>query len=428
MVDPNQNFILSLKKELNECSYARSMTDYLANMIIRIMNYPKKTIPSRYFVKVTEQNKIIFIWYPMSVPFKNKNFNIPIQIFITKNIPYEPPQIFLEVGQGSAPSTLNKDIDQNNNRIMTQGLRNWNQYSNVENVLGEIFESFSKAFPLYKKKPTQQQTPAPTPTPNSGGYGNNNNYNNNYNNTNNNKINNNYNKNYNNNNYNNNTNNNINNNYNNNNNYSNNNNDNNNYNTSNKSNKHKRRNKNKKGDFSSPPVPTISKEEIEMAERDLKIILLNEIYEKVANKIIKEEKKLKYQNRKMKDYKNLFTKENEKLQEFVKRKEEIETKCEEDMDNIIDEIEKVEKHNSEMRNKIVDEENCLDFLEIPDTEAIKIIGDETSLEEMIIIVRKAFEKKKVPFEEAVTFMRNSYRDLYELKFRTEKVFNKYKYA
>ena len=416
MVDPNQNFILSLKKELNECSYARSVTDYLANMIIRIMNYPKKTIPSRYFVKVTEQNKIIFIWYPMSVPFKNKNFNIPIQIFITKNIPYEPPQIFLEVGQGSAPSTLNKDIDQNNNRIMTQGLRNWNQYSNVENVLGEIFESFSKAFPLYKKKPTQQQTPGPTPTPNSGGYGNNNNINNNYNNINNNKINNNYN------------NNNYNKNDNNNNNYNYNNNNDNNYNTSNKSKENKRRNKNKKGDFSSPPVPTISKEEIEMAERDLKIILLNEIYEKVANKIIKEEKKLKYQNRKMKDYKNLFTKENEKLQEFVKRKEEIETKCEEDMDNIIDEIEKVEEHNSEMRNKIVDEENCLDFLEIPDTEAIKIIGDETSLEEMIIIVRKAFEKKKVPFEEAVTFMRNSYRDLYELKFRTEKVFNKYKYA
>ena len=422
MVDPNQNFILSLKKELNECSYARSMTDYLANMIIRIMNYPKKTIPSRYFVKVTEQNKIIFIWYPMSVPFKNKNFNIPIQIFITKNIPYEPPQIFLEVGQGSAPSTLNKDIDQNNNRIMTQGLRNWNQYSNVENVLGEIFESFNKAFPLYKKKPTQQQTPAPTPTPtpNSGSYGNNNNINNNYNNynnINNNKINNNNDNNYNNNNYNDN-------------NYNNNNANNNNYNnnTSNKSKKNKRRNKNKKGDFSSPPVPTISKEEIEMAERDLKIILLNEIYEKVANKIIKEEKKLKYQNRKMKDYKNLFTKENEKLQEFVKSKEEIETKCEEDMDNIIDEIEKVEEHNSEMRNKIVDEENCLDYLEIPDTEAIKIIGDETSLEEMIIIVRKAFEKKKVPFEEAVTFMRNSYRDLYELKFRTEKVFNKYKYA
>ena len=423
MVDPNQNFIISLKKELNECSYARSMTDYLANMIIRIMNYPKKTIPSRYFVKVTEQNKIIFIWYPMSVPFKNKNFNIPIQIFITKNIPYEPPQIFLEVGQGSAPSTLNKDIDQNNNRIMTQGLRNWNQYSNVENVLGEIFESFSKAFPLYKKKPTQQQTPGLTPTPNTGGYGNNNNINNNYNNINNNKINNNYN----NNNYNKNDNNNYNKNDNNNN-YNYNNNNDNNYNTSNKSKKNKRRNKNKKGDFSSPPVPTISKEEIEMAERDLKIILLNEIYEKVANKIIKEEKKLKYQNRKMKDYKNLFTKENEKLQEFVKRKEEIETKCEEDMDNIIDEIEKVEEHNSEMRNKIVDEENCLDYLEIPDNEAIKIIGDETSLEEMIIIVRKAFEKKKVPFEEAVTFMRNSYRDLYELKFRTEKVFNKYKYA
>ena len=147
-----QNTLIRLREELTQCSYNQNMKDYLANLIMSIMNYPKKRTQVRHFIKYMNQNKIIMIWYPMSVPFSGNNYDVPLQIYIMKNVPYEPPQIFLEVVQGSAANTSNKDIDPNNNRIMTNSLRNWSQYSIIDNVMNEIYSSFCRVFPIYKKK------------------------------------------------------------------------------------------------------------------------------------------------------------------------------------------------------------------------------------------------------------------------------------
>ena len=169
MFDPkSQNSLLRLRTELNDCCYEPKMKDYISTMIIRIMNYPKKTTEPHHYIKMMAQNKIMMVWYPMSVPFLNRNYNVPIQIYIMKHVPYEPPQIFLEVVQGSAANASNKDIDTKTNRIMTNSLKNWNQYSVIENVLDEIFQSFSRVFPIYKKK-TNQQPPIQNQPPVGGG-------------------------------------------------------------------------------------------------------------------------------------------------------------------------------------------------------------------------------------------------------------------
>ena len=95
MYDANsQNTQLRLRTELAQCGYNPSMKDYISNMIMQIMNYPKKTNPSRHFIKNMNQDKIIMVWYPMSIPFNNRNYNVPLQIFIMKNVPYEPPKYF----------------------------------------------------------------------------------------------------------------------------------------------------------------------------------------------------------------------------------------------------------------------------------------------------------------------------------------------
>ena len=159
-----QNSIIRVRTELNDCSYDPSMKDYLANLIVSTMNFPKKNTQVRHFIKNMGQNKIVMIWYPMSVPFAGKNYNVPLQIYIMRNVPYEPPQIFLEVVQGSAANPNNKDVDPNNNRIMTNSLRNWSQYSTMDSVMNEIYNSFSRVFPIYKKtssnpKPQQPQQP-----------------------------------------------------------------------------------------------------------------------------------------------------------------------------------------------------------------------------------------------------------------------------
>ena len=169
MYDANsQNTQLRLRTELAQCSYSPSMKDYISNMIIQVMNYPKKTTPPRHFIRNMNQDKIIMVWYPMSIPFNQKNYNVRLQIFIMKNVPYEPPQIFLEVVQGSAANPANKDVNPNSRQIFTNTLRNWSQNSNIENAMTEIFRSFSAVFPIYK---TSSSNPPPSQNSAYGGSG-----------------------------------------------------------------------------------------------------------------------------------------------------------------------------------------------------------------------------------------------------------------
>ena len=473
-----QNSILRLRTELSECSYNQNMKDYLANLIMSVMNFPKKTAQVRHFIKNMGGNKIIMVWYPMSVPFMGRNYNVPLQIYIMKNVPYEPPQIFLEVTQGSGANTKNTDIDPNNNRIMTNSLRNWNQYSVMDNVMNEIFASFSRTFPIYKKSANdnQQQQGAgggggiynmiknevfnlyqnnrgnnnqgqgnfygfqpPTKNiygramtregennqqqPNSFGggiYGNNNN---NYNqqqpnsfgggiygnNNNNNQPNsfgggiygNNNNNNYNNNNYNqqpqpNSFGGGI---------YGNNNNNNNNPNQFGAG-----------GIFDQPK---------KNPDEEFKEILINEVSSKISNNLVSEKQRLYNQNQKMKNYKSIFSQENEKLNNFVNTQNQIKTKCDEDMNNMNHALNRIQDQINKSKNMILNEENCINLVDVPDPGAIKMIAQETCMEEMILVVRKGFERKKISFDQAIMFMRNSARDLFAIKFLKDKAINKY---
>ena len=489
MYDPNaQKDLLILRSELNDCCYDPKMRDYLQGLIIRIMNYPKKAMQCRHFVKIMDQKKIMMIWYPLNILFANKNYSIPIQIYITKNIPYEPPQIFLELKKGTGVNPKNKDIDPKNNRIMTKTLRSWNQNSNIENVLGEIFESFSRLFPIYKKK-TDQQIPIPNQAQQGGGgnYGMfQNEMNNSYQKQNSDNSNNNFsnpynpqgkygfqpptkniygrsmtldsNRNYqqpnsfgggiygNNNNqkpnsfgggiYDNNNqkpnsfgggiydNNNqqpnsfgggI---------YGNNNNNNNNQGGRLFGNNDNNNQNNQFGRLYSGPA---SIQPFQNPKEELKNILINGVSEKISNKLIKEKKRLNNQNEKMKEYKIKLKKENEKLQKFLDNQSKIKFNCEEDMSNMNKAIQKIQLYNKNNKIMILNQNNCLNYLDIPDSKAIKIIAEETCMEEMILIVRKGFERKKISLNETINFMRNSTRDLFAIKFLKDKAINKYKY-
>ena len=474
-----QNTLLRLRGELNQCTYAPQMKDYISNLIFTAMNYPKKTSQARHFIKNMGYDRIIMVWYPMSVPFGGKSYNVPLQIFIMKNVPYEPPQIFLEIVQGSAANAKNRDIDPNTNRIMTPTLRSWNQYSIIDNVMNEIFASFSNVFPIYKKsQQSHPPAPAPAPAPAPGGiYGNlvgevqnlyqqNTNRNLNYNLYNNNNQNqgnaygyqppakniygkamsngnnNNYN-NYNNNNqqpssfgggiYGNNNNNNTNNNnqqpnsfgggiYGNNNNNNNNNNQPNSFGGGIYGNNNNNNNNNQPNSFGGGIYDQPKKD----PNDEFKEILINEVTTKIKDKLVAEKKRLNTQNDKMKKYKTLFEKENENLQNFVNHENQIKTKCDEDMANMSNALQRVQEQINHGKNNVLTEDNCLNLIEIPDSDPIKVIAGETAAEEMVLIVKKAFERKKISFDEAITFVRNSSREIFALRFLKDKTLNKYK--
>ena len=513
-----QNSLLRIRTELNECSYSPNMKDYLSNLIMSVMNFPKKANQPRHYIRNMGPDKIIMIWYSMSVPFAGRSYNVPLLIYITKNIPYDPPQIFLEVPQGSGINTKNTDINPNSRRILTNSLRNWNQYSIIDNAMNEIFDSFSRTFPIYKKSANDQNQQQQQQGTGGGGgiynmmknevsnlyqqVNNNNNNNNYYNqgkpniygykppaqniygkpmsnnnnqqptsfgggiygNNNNNNNNNNYNNNQptsfgggiygNNNDYNknnqqqqpqsfgegiygdnkNNNNNNYYNNYNNNNN-NNNNYNNNNYNNNNYNNNYNNNNNNYNNNYNNnPPQPQqnsfgggIYEQPKQNPEEELKNILIEEISAKLSQQLISEKKRLYNQNEKMKNNKSSFSQENKNLQNFINRENEIKAKSEEDMTNMNNALSRIKEQINKEKSTVLNNENCINFIDVPDKASLKIIASETSMEEMVLIVRKAFERKKITFDQAINFTRNSSRDLFAVKYLKEKAINKYKY-
>ena len=470
MYDANtQNTQLRLRTELAQCSYNPNMKDYLANMIMQVMNYPKKTKQARHFIRNMNQDKIIMIWYPMSVPFARKNYNVPLQIFIMKNIPYEPPQIFLEVVQGSAPNPSNRDVNSTTRQIMTNTLRNWSQYSNIENAMNEIFNSFSSVFPIYKTQsksnpPSQNSAYSNSSTGSGGGIygvlnnavqnaynqqksaygykppqtsiygtsmnseGNNQNQNNDTGNTFGGGI------------YANNNNNfggggiydqksnyippssNI---------YGNNNNQygNQNYNQyGNNQNQYGYYNQygnNQYGNNNNQYGYNNNQGFYANPDEEFKNILMKEVTDKISSKLTEETKMLNEQNLKLKEYKAQFNEENEKVQNFVNRQFEIKTKCEEDMSNINRAIKDLRDYNEKNKTMSLNNDNILNFIDVVDPSALKLIAEEVSMEETLATVRRGFERKKISFGDAITFIRNSTRELFHIKFLKNKAMRKY---
>jgi hypothetical protein len=95
------------------------------------------------------------------------------------------------------------------------------------------------------------------------------------------------------------------------------------------------------------------------------------------------------------------------------------------MGNINKKIKEVQDYCDKNKATTLSDENCLTYLDVQDQNALKIIAKEVSYEEMILIVRKAFEKKKISFQDAIAFTRNSTRDLFTIKFLKDKVVKKY---
>jgi hypothetical protein len=160
-------------------------------------------------------------------------------------------------------------------------------------------------------------------------------------------------------------------------------------------------------------------------DEEFKEILINEVSSKISNNLVSEKQRLYNQNQKMKNYKSIFSQENEKLNNFVNAQNQIKTKCDEDMNNMNHALSRIQDQINKSKNMILNEENCINLVDVPDPGAIKMIAQETCMEEMILVVRKGFERKKISFDQAIMFMRNSARDLFAIKFLKDKAINKY---
>lgn len=320
-----------------------------------------------------------------------KNYDVPIVVFFPNLIPLEPPKIFIEVSKGSAINPKIKDIEIKTRKIITPILRTWEQNTSFINILNEIRNSFSNTFPIYKIKKSSQTNTEYNRSKTSNTININNNavfniMNNNINNNNNSgdpfaniaSI---FNENF----------------------MSNNNNANINA-----------FNNNNKNNFNENKNVLLGKEHI------VKNILVEEVFDKISSKLISEYKKLNQQNKTLNNYKNQFRNENEKMEKYFVKKKEIENKCVKDLYHLNLEIKKYNEYNKKKETNKITEENCLDFMKVESPEMIKSIANEINNEELIIMIKKGFEKKVINFKDAILATREASRNLFVNKMVTEK--------
>ena len=367
-MNTNKNINQEIFSAISLCNYPPNVTDYLIKTIIQIMSYPNVKSKPQYKVKTINKDKIIAIRIQLDVPFNKKNYDVPIVIFFPNLIPLEPPKIFIEVSKGSAINPKVKDIEIKTRRINTPILRTWEQNTNFINILNEIRNSFSNIFPIYKIKKNNQ---------------NNNNNSNNTININNNAV----------------------------------------FNIMN--------NNNNNDPFAN--IASIFNSNINInfsnnnnfrnkiygKENIIKNILIEEVFDKISSKLISEYKKLNQQNKTLNNYKNQFRNENEKMEKYFAKKKDIENKCNKDLYHLNTEIKKYSEYNKKKIEKIT-EKNCLDYIKVESPEVIKSISNEINYEELIIIIRKGFERKAISFEQAIMSIRNTSRELFISKLITEK--------
>jgi len=373
------------------CNYPPNVTDYLITSINQIMNYPYVKSKPQYKIKTINQEKIIAIRIPLDIPFNNKNYDVPIVVFFPNLIPLEPPKIFIEVSKGSAINPKIKDIEIKTRKIITPILRTWEQNTSFINILNEIRNSFSNTFPIYKIKKSNQSNTEYNRSKTSNTININNNavfniMNNNINNNNSitadpfaniaNIFNDNF-------------------------------MNNNNINNINAFNN----NKNNYYD---------NKNILDGKENILKKILVEEVFDKISSKLISEYKKLNQQNKTLNNYKNQFRNENEKMEKYFAKKKEIENKCVKDLYHLNMEIKKYNEYNKKKETNKITEENCLDFIKVESPEVIKSIANEITNEELIIMIKKGFEKKVINFKDAILATREASRNLFIKKMVTEK--------
>ena len=367
-MNTNKNINQEIFSAISLCNYPPNVTDYLIKTIIQIMSYPNVKSKPQYKVKIINKDKIIAIRIQLDVPFNKKNYDVPIVIFFPNLIPLEPPKIFIEVSKGSAINPKVKDIEIKTRKINTPILRTWEQNTNFINILNEIRNSFSNIFPIYKIKKNNQ---------------NNNNNSNNTININNNAV----------------------------------------FNIMN--------NNNNNDPFAN--IASIFNSNINInfsnnnnfrnkiygKENIIKNILIEEVFDKISSKLISEYKKLNQQNKTLNNYKNQFRNENEKMEKYFAKKKDIENKCNKDLYHLNTEIKKYSEYNKKKIEKIT-EKNCLDYIKVESPEVIKSISNEINYEELIIIIRKGFERKAISFEQAIMSIRNTSRELFISKMITEK--------
>jgi len=158
-------------------------------------------------------------------------------------------------------------------------------------------------------------------------------------------------------------------------------------------------------------------------ESEMKRSLIEEIRNNCEVKLKEDIRRLKSQEDKLLNYKQVFSLQNEKLRNILCKKEEnvnsfnvLNYEIEQD---IISKKIILEKFS----NQHIDINNCFEFiiLKNPNNNFLQLLSMEAAIEDMFNIIKRGFEKGNISFNETVKFIRNLSREAIKIKFIRDKI-------
>lgn len=134
-------------------------------------------------------------------------------------------------------------------------------------------------------------------------------------------------------------------------------------------------------------------------------------------------RRLKSQEDKLANYKQVFIAQNEKLRNFLSKKDEhlnsMNVLNHEVNQDIISKKILIEKFSEQF----LDQSNCFEFVTVknPNNNFLQLLSMEATIEDMFIIIKRGFEKGNISFNETVKFIRNLSREAIKIKYIREKI-------
>jgi hypothetical protein len=303
-------------------------------------------------------------------------FDLPILIYLPKKFPYQQPEIFLERTSKEIGVNLNnRNVDPNTFKIMTKFLANWNNYSTIEDILGEIKCSFNENFPINEmrnKNLEQQQT-----------YINYNSHQNvpGYFNKNQQPV----------------------------------------YNTQNFQNNNQSHSNNSVNSFPQFPqtknqqIATDNFPNIQNAQNSIKYILIEDIKKLVGPKIYLETNNLLQESQELIKFKNEFSSNINKYQQYISNKDNLINYLEDLIKKLNLEYESLSIMVKNMEKNVITNENFLYYIEKSNENILHFISIEAFYEDIISIAKKGFLRQILNFSETVKFIRLASRENFKMR-------------
>lgn len=117
----------------------------------------------------------------------------------------------------------------------------------------------------------------------------------------------------------------------------------------------------------------------------------------------------------------------EKLAANLNKSDEVISKIQEELEKI-----KVEINNSkdavfQKSSKFINKDNCFDFVskDYKFDPVVNLLCSQATIEDILIYIKKGFEKGLISFDETIRSIRIYTRELMKLKFIRDKILNKY---